>query len=46
MISCLLEFIVYGKKKLINWMNPQPHNKLVDVASGTGDIAKSLFQRR
>ena len=28
------------KEKFINWMNPQPKTKLIDVASGTGDIAK------
>ena len=28
------------KVKFINWMNPQPKTKLIDVASGTGDIAK------
>ena len=28
------------KEKLIDWMNPQPETKLIDVASGTGDIAK------
>jgi demethylmenaquinone methyltransferase/2-methoxy-6-polyprenyl-1,4-benzoquinol methylase len=28
------------KEKFINWMNPQPEAKLIDVASGTGDIAK------
>ena len=28
------------KEKFINWMNPQPETKLIDVASGTGDIAK------
>ena len=28
------------KKKFIDWMNPQAHSKLIDVASGTGDIAK------
>jgi demethylmenaquinone methyltransferase / 2-methoxy-6-polyprenyl-1,4-benzoquinol methylase len=28
------------KKKLIQWLNPQTNTKLVDVASGTGDIAK------
>ncbi len=33
------------KSKLIDWMNPQPHNTLVDVASGTGDIAK-LFSKK
>ncbi len=33
------------KKKLINWMNPQINNTLIDVASGTGDIAK-LFSKK
>ena len=33
------------KSKLIDWMNPQPNNTLVDVASGTGDIAK-LFTKK
>ena len=28
------------KEKFIDWMNPQPNTKLIDVASGTGDIAK------
>ena len=28
------------KEKFIDWMNPQPETKLIDVASGTGDIAK------
>ena len=31
------------KKKFIDWMNPQPNTKLIDVASGTGDIAKLFF---
>ncbi len=33
------------KKKFIDWMNPQPGDKLIDVASGTGDIAK-LYSNR
>ena len=33
------------KKKILDWMNPQPNNSLVDVASGTGDIAK-LFSKK
>ena len=33
------------KKKLIDWMNPQLNDSLIDVASGTGDIAK-LFSKR
>ena len=28
------------KEKFIDWMNPQPNTKLIDVASGTGDVAK------
>tara|TARA_B100000941_G_scaffold280891_1_gene247787 strand:- start:59 stop:763 length:705 start_codon:yes stop_codon:yes gene_type:complete len=33
------------KKKFIDWMNPQPNTKLIDVASGTGDIAKLFFNQ-
>ena len=33
------------KEKLIQWMYPQKNSKLIDVASGTGDIAK-LFSER
>ncbi len=33
------------KEKFIDWMNPQPDTKLIDVASGTGDIAK-LFSNK
>ena len=33
------------KEKLIDWMNPQPYTKLIDVASGTGDIA-ILFDKK
>ena len=33
------------KDKLIDWMNPSYHSSLIDVASGTGDIAK-LFSLR
>jgi len=28
------------KKNFIHWLNPQKNTKLIDVASGTGDIAK------
>jgi len=30
------------KKTFVNWLNPQKNSRLIDVASGTGDIA-SLF---
>tara|TARA_B100000963_G_scaffold342535_1_gene343487 strand:- start:9926 stop:10630 length:705 start_codon:yes stop_codon:yes gene_type:complete len=33
------------KKKLLEWMNPQPGQSLVDVASGTGDIAKLFLKK-
>ena len=33
------------KSKLIDWMNPQSNENLIDVASGTGDIAK-LFSKK
>jgi len=33
------------KNKLLNWMNPQLDENLIDVASGTGDIAK-IFSKR
>ena len=33
------------KDKFIDWMNPSQNAKLIDVASGTGDIAK-LFSKR
>jgi demethylmenaquinone methyltransferase / 2-methoxy-6-polyprenyl-1,4-benzoquinol methylase len=32
------------KKNLINIMNPSPNHKLIDVACGTGDIAKLFLQ--
>ena len=34
-----LEFIGFGKKSL-NMMNPHNNQNLIDVACGTGDIAK------
>ena len=33
------------KEKFIDWINPQAQSKLIDVASGTGDIAK-LFSKK
>jgi demethylmenaquinone methyltransferase / 2-methoxy-6-polyprenyl-1,4-benzoquinol methylase len=33
------------KVKFINWINPRSDSKLIDVASGTGDIAK-LFSKK
>ena len=32
------------KKNLLNLMNPAPNQKLIDVACGTGDIAKLISQ--
>ena len=33
------------KKNLISWMNPQKGNKIIDVASGTGDLAKIISEK-
>ena len=33
------------KSKFIDWMNPSHNSSLIDVASGTGDIAK-IFSLR
>ena len=33
------------KNRLIDWMNPKKNDLLIDVASGTGDIAKSFLKR-
>ena len=33
------------KKNLLNMMNPSPNQKLVDVACGTGDIAKLFLKQ-
>jgi demethylmenaquinone methyltransferase/2-methoxy-6-polyprenyl-1,4-benzoquinol methylase len=33
------------KNKLMDWMNPQLNENLIDVASGTGDIAR-LFSKK
>ncbi len=33
------------KEKFIDWINPQPNSKIIDVASGTGDIAKLFLKR-
>ena len=44
MILCHLVFIDL-ERKFIDWMNPHLDSKLIDVASGTGDIAK-LFSKK
>ena len=33
------------KERFIQWMNPQQNTKLIDVASGTGDIARLFSQK-
>ena len=33
------------KKRLIDWLNPQKNTKLIDVASGTGDVAKLFLKK-
>ena len=31
------------KEKFIDWMNPPLNSSLIDVAAGTGDIARVIF---
>ncbi len=33
------------KRQFINWLNPQHNTKLIDVASGTGDIPKLYLEK-
>ena len=33
------------KRTFINWLNPQINTKLIDVASGTGDVAKLFLDK-
>tara|TARA_B100000700_G_scaffold331035_1_gene460907 strand:- start:2800 stop:3504 length:705 start_codon:yes stop_codon:yes gene_type:complete len=33
------------KKNFIDWLNPQKNTKLIDVASGTGDVAKIFLKK-
>ena len=33
------------KKNFIDWLNPQKNTKLIDVATGTGDIAKLFLEK-
>tara|TARA_B100000029_G_scaffold491926_1_gene552628 strand:- start:1970 stop:2674 length:705 start_codon:yes stop_codon:yes gene_type:complete len=33
------------KRKFISWLNPQKNTRLIDVASGTGDIAKIFLKK-
>ena len=33
------------KRDMIEWMKPQPNSSLIDVASGTGDIAKIFSEK-
>ena len=33
------------KKNIISWMNPQCGDKIIDVASGTGDLAKIISRK-
>ena len=33
------------KNKLIDWMNPSKNDHAIDIASGTGDVAKAFLKR-
>ena len=47
LMNDLMSFGVHRiwKEKFIEWINPQPYTKLIDVASGTGDIAKLFLKK-
>jgi len=47
LMNDLMSFGVHRlwKKNLINWMNPQPGNQIIDVAAGTGDLAKMISKK-
>ena len=47
LMNDLMSFGVHRiwKNKFIDWMNPQQNSKLLDVASGTGDIARLLSKK-
>ena len=33
------------KKKLVDWINPTKESKVLDMSSGTGDVAKEFLER-
>ena len=35
----------FWKKNLITWMNPQADSKVIDVAAGTGDLARMISEK-
>ncbi len=47
LMNDLMSFGVHRlwKKNFIHWLNPQKNTKLIDVASGTGDIAKLYLDK-
>tara|TARA_B110000259_G_scaffold3476_1_gene4071 strand:+ start:2112 stop:2816 length:705 start_codon:yes stop_codon:yes gene_type:complete len=47
LMNDLMSFGVHRlwKKNLITWMNPQLGNKIIDVAAGTGDLAKMTSKK-
>ena len=47
LMNDLMSFGVHRvwKSKLLDWMQPQSNNSLIDVASGTGDIAKLFLMK-
>tara|TARA_Y100000590_G_scaffold228739_1_gene258088 strand:+ start:13365 stop:14069 length:705 start_codon:yes stop_codon:yes gene_type:complete len=47
LMNDLMSFGVHRlwKKNFIDWLNPQKNTKLIDVATGTGDIAKLFLEK-
>ncbi len=47
LMNDLMSFGVHRmwKSRLLDWMNPKKNDSLIDIASGTGDIAKAFLKR-
>ena len=47
LMNDLMSFGVHRlwKKNLINWMNPQAQDRIIDVAAGTGDLARMISKK-
>ena len=47
LMNDLMSFGVHRiwKSRLLDWMSPKKNDSLVDIASGTGDIAKAFLKR-
>ncbi len=37
---------IYWRKKLVNFLNPKPNQKILDVAAGTGDVGFAILKKQ